>query len=404
MATILMNQQAHLSPTRAELVARAQEIIPRLTELARYHDEQKRVSDEAIQLLRDAGFFRIVQSIESGGFGLNPGDLWAVTREIGRGCSSTAWILALAGLHPWVVGMFGQQAQDEVFADGGDAVVPVLSGGVGRDMRCEDAGDSFMLSGRWTYGSGIDVADWVGVVFPGPQNEGAPQRMLALVPQSEFTILHDSWNVMGMRGTGSKDVALENVQIPKHRVISWEDAQIGEFPKLSRPRDASYRYPINAVFALSVAAGVVAVAHGALDLYLGAVRKRVSNGTAKAQVEDRLTHVEAGQIAAQLHMAYALLQSDCDEIVAIAESDTEFDETLRARYRVDAAHVARTALAAADRMFRGLGGSILPNGPIEKAFRDIHAMASHFLVQPEIGGELYGRKLLGLELPAGARL
>ncbi len=105
-------------PTEQALIEAATGMIPRLRQLGAQPDADKRISDEVASALRKAGFFRICQSVENGGYGLRPSVLWRVTREIARGDSATAWILSLAGLHPWMAGMFPVAAQDEIFPGG----------------------------------------------------------------------------------------------------------------------------------------------------------------------------------------------------------------------------------------------------------------------------------------------
>jgi 3-hydroxy-9,10-secoandrosta-1,3,5(10)-triene-9,17-dione monooxygenase len=391
------------APAPEELVARARALIPVLRARAAACEEAKRIPAETARDLVEAGFFRITRPVSAGGYAMSPSVLWAVTREIGRGCGSTAWIMSLLGLHPWLVGMFEPHAQDEVFADG-DAIVPVLTGGVGRDLEVRAVASGYEVSGLWRYASGIDVATWVIAMVPLPRGD-AMEPHLVLVPKGEFRIDHASWNVLGMRGTGSKDVRLERGFVPTHRVVSWSDAQRGIYPGAAINREPAYRAPLNGLFAMSTAAAVVGVASGAVDHFVDAVRTRTVIGTGQRQIEDKAAHLEAGHCAAQVHMAYALLMRDVDEMIETAARGATFTVGQRARYRMDAALISRTALAAADRMFNAIGGSLLPSGaPLERCFRDIHAMASHFLLQPEPAAELYGRTLLGLDLPTGARI
>lgn len=391
------------APAPEELIARARALIPTLRARAAACEDARRISDETARDLVDAGFFRITQPASAGGYAMNPSALWAVTREIGRGCGSTAWVMSLLGLHPWLVGMFEPQAQDEVFADG-DAIVPVLTGGVGRDLGMTAVPGGYEITGLWRYASGIDIATWVIAMVPIMRGD-APEPHLVLVPKREFCIDHASWNVLGMRGTGSKDVRLERAFVPMHRMVPWLDAQRGVYPGSAVNREPTYRAPLNGLFAMSTAAAVVGVASGAVDHFVDSVKTRVVIGTGQRQIEDKAIHLEAGHCAAQVHMAFALLLRDVDEMYETARRGEAFATDRRARYRMDAALIARTALAAADRMFNAVGGSLLPSGaPLERCFRDIHAMASHFLLQPEPAAEIYGRVLLGLDLPQGARL
>ena len=398
----MSNSTVNAVPDAETLVEKARQMIPWLREVGPQHDTDKRVSDDVACKLRENGFFRICQSRENGGYGLRPSVLWKVTREVARGDSATAWILSLAGLHPWVAGMFPPQAQDEVFENGSDAVVIALTGNVGRGVTADYHGTHFTLNGKWTYASGIDVADWAAVLVDA-EVEGNKRRCLLLVPKSSFEIDHGSWNVLGLRGTGSKDVYLKDEQVPVHRCIFWDDLQRLEFPGSERNQDPMYRIPHTSLFAMSVAAAVAAVGHGMLDLYCEALQRRVPVGIGQAQIEDRFSMAELGKAASRLDMAYNQLMHDVDEMYDRAAAGYAFTITDRARYRANAAVLAETVMESVDIMVRSIGGSLLPNGPIERCFRDIHSMASHFL-QTNHAAELLGRSLMGLSLPPNARI
>jgi 3-hydroxy-9,10-secoandrosta-1,3,5(10)-triene-9,17-dione monooxygenase len=391
-------------PTEASLIKSARDLIPLLKQIGAGHDANKRISDEVAGELRAAGFFRICQSVENGGYGIRPSALWRVTREIARGDSATAWILSLAGLHPWMAGMFPPQAQDEVFLDGRDAVVIALTGNVGRGVEASRSGDHYRLNGKWTYASGIDVADWAAVLVDVPTAEGGRELRLLLVPKSSFRIDHESWNVFGMQGTGSKDVYLQDECVPFHRTLRWLDVQLGTVPGTERNRGPMYRIPHTSLFVMSVAAAVVAVAWGMLDHYIETVKKRIPAGLNAPQTEDRFSLAELGKAASKIDMAFNQLMHDVDEMWEQAVAGNPFTVEQRTRYRVNGATICDTALAASDDLVRNLGGSLLPIGPIERYFRDLHSMAAHFLMQANPSGELHGRAMLGLELPPSARI
>jgi len=379
-------------------------MLPWLKEVGASHDANKRISDEAAKALRAAGFFRICQSVENGGYGMRPSTLWRVTREIGRADSASAWILGLAGLHPWMAGMFPVAAQNDVFPGGSDAVVIALTGNVGRGVEAKLDGDHYRVTGKWTYASGIDIADWAALLVDVPTQDGSREMRLLLVPKASFRIDHDSWNVFGMQGTGSKDVYLTDERIPLYRSLRWLDVQAGKVPGTERNRGPMYRIPHTSLFVMSVAAPVVAVASGLLDIYIDTVKKRIPAGLNKPQVEDRFSLAELGKAASRIDMAFNQLMHDVDEMWDQAVAGEPFTAAQRARYRTSGATICDTALSASNDLVRNLGGSLLPLGPVERYFRDLHSMASHFLVQANPSGELYGLALLGLDLPANARI
>lgn len=400
-----MNANIHVvNPSPKELIERAKELIPLLQKEGPGHDAKKRISDEVATKLRDAGLFRICQPAENGGYGLRPSVLWRATREIARGDSATAWILSLAGLHPWMAGMFSPKAQDDVFEGGKDAVVLSLTGNVGRGVDATLDGDNYVLTGKWTYASGIDVADWACILVDVPKEGESRELRLLLVPKSSFRIDHDSWNVFGMKGTGSKDVYLDGERVPMYRTLLWTDVQQLTVPGKERNTGPMYRIPHTSLFVMSVAAAIVSVATGLLDQYRETVRKRIPAGLNAPQTEDRFSLAELGKAAAKIEAAFNLLIRDVDEMWDKAEANESFTVEERARYRTDGALVCDMALTAADELVRNLGGSLMPVGPVERYFRDLHSMASHFLMQVTPSAELYGRTLLGMPLPANARI
>jgi 3-hydroxy-9,10-secoandrosta-1,3,5(10)-triene-9,17-dione monooxygenase len=178
-------------PSPDDLRDRAESLIPFLREHAGDADRKGEFLPEAIRQLRNAGFFRILQPARFGGYGLDPSTLWRVTRQLGRGCGSTAFIVSLLAVHSWMVGMFKASAQREVFKNGRDAIVSNLSVGVRRQMNSTMTDDGYVVSGVWDFASGIDFADWVIVAVGVPNAEGNTEERIALVPQQEFAVEQD---------------------------------------------------------------------------------------------------------------------------------------------------------------------------------------------------------------------
>lgn len=393
-------------PTADELIARAKDMLPALRQRVVQTEADRRISADTARALIDAGFFNIVLPRKSGGYGMRHSVLWQVAREIGRGCASTGWILGLIGISPWIVGFFGERTQEEVFS-GGNPIVPVMTGGVGRDIRVTRLNEGYELSGTWRYGSGVDLCKWAIVMAPTPSGEagGRPDLRLFLVRKEELEIDHESWNVLGMRGTGSKTVRVRSVRVPLSRSISWTAAQAGEFPGREVNEDPMYRMPVNALFAMSVVAPIVGAACGALDYTVSLLESRFRQGTGREQRSESFTQIEIGQSAASVEMAFALLVSDSDEMWDVACAGRAFSIADRARYRAHCSLICRTALSAVDRLSALAGGDLIVSGnPLERSFRDLHAMSTHFLMQADVTGEVYGCSLLGLDLPEHARI
>jgi alkylation response protein AidB-like acyl-CoA dehydrogenase len=395
MVSALARNQS-ISPV--ELITTAESMIPMLRQHAASADKNAHLAPEVIDAMRAAGFFRILQPPHFGGFGMRPSVLWEVTRHLGRGCSSAGFVLSLLGVHAWIVGMFEPKAQAEVFRRGGDAIVSNLSIGVRRRNETTRTDEGYIVSGQWSYASGIDFADWVIAAIKVPTKTGDLEERIALVPRAAFSVDYDSWNVLGARGTGSKDVVLETVFIPFYRTIAWDDVQRGVYPGAAINDGPLYRLSAGSLFVLSSAAPVVAAACAAVDCFIEEAKNRSSPAKGNRLVEQQWVQIVLGNCASDIHMAHSVLIHDADEVFDWAVAGEELPIDIQARHRADAAVLSRNALAAAERLFCALGGSLLSTGKTaERIFRDIHAMASHWRVQPEPACELYGRVLLGLE-------
>lgn len=386
-------------PSPAQLISRAEELIPILRERAEAADRNAMLAADTVRDLRDSGFFRILQPSRFGGYGMRPSVLWEVTRHLGRGCGSTAFIMSLLGVHVWIVGMFEPKAQAEVFLDGTDTIASNLSIGVRRENETTRTEDGYIVSGTWSYATGIDHADWVITAIRAPAEKGEFEERIALIPANEFAIDYDSWNVIGARGTGSKDVTLRDAFVPHYRTVRWDDVQNGVYPGAIVNDGPLYRLSAGSLFVLSSAAPVVAIACAAVEYFADEIKRRSAATYGRRPIDQQWAQIELGTCASQIHMAHSLLICDADEVFNSAETGEELSLEVQARHRADAAVLSRIALSAAERLFCALGGSLLSTGSaVERAFRDIHAVSSHWRIQPEIPCETYGRILLGLDI------
>jgi alkylation response protein AidB-like acyl-CoA dehydrogenase len=367
-------------------------------------EQQRRLSPEVVERLVDAGLFRLTQPSQFGGLGLEPQAAWEAVFEIARGCSSTAWIVGLSSANVVMIGKFSAEAQRDVFSDGKPAIVSLLTGGVGQNIQVELVDGGMVLSGRWRYASGIDVASWAGLLVPVPQ-DGQQVMHVVLVPADALTVDQQSWNVLGMRGTGSKDIALTSTFVPEHRWMNWQVLQDGGRHPTCPVHGPMTAVPLNVVNAMSTLAPTLGVASAVAEEFGEIIRTKYSAATQQGLADDKVAQIEVASGAATLAMMRRSLLDDADLVVRQVERDGGIGIEDRAAIRMRIAIASRLALGATQSMFAALGGSILPIGTrIERLFRDVHAMSSHMLLQPGPVGEAYGRLLLNLPLSATARI
>jgi alkylation response protein AidB-like acyl-CoA dehydrogenase len=369
-------------------------------------ETEKRIPGDVLLRLVEADLFRMTQPRRFNGLGCTPRQAWEAVFQIAGGCGSCAWVVGLNAANVLMLGKFSAQVQREVFSSGKPAILSMLTGGVGIDVAAERVADGILLSGRWRYASGIDIASWAGLlVLLSPEVGASPELHVVLVPQEEFSIDHASWNVIGMRGTGSKDISLKPTFVPEYRWLSWKQLQAGQKHPTCPNDEALYEYPLNSVFAMSILAPTLGVASAVAEEFRSVVKRRVSGVTQQRQCDDKVAQIAVAQGEATMAILRQILLDDADRILDMLVNGRTPTPEERAAIRMRIAVSSRLALDGAQKMFAAMGGSLLPaNTRAERLFRDFHAMSSHLLLQPESIGEAYGRLLLGLELPPDARL
>ena len=201
--------------TAAELLARAQALVPVLRERQPATEAAGRLLDESHEAFAEAGLYRALQPRRFGGYELGLRDFVGVMSEISRGCPSSGWVLALTSGHPHLLSHWSEEAQAEIYGADGDARVP------GRPVQpglAIPTDGGYVVSGTWDYASGCDQAThFMGsAIVPGTE---PPRLVWLLVDRADFEIV-DNWDPIGLRGTGSKRVVCSDVLVPEHRVIT----------------------------------------------------------------------------------------------------------------------------------------------------------------------------------------
>ncbi len=384
----------------AELLARARELAPGFRARAAAAEKARCVPPESMAELRAAGLLRALQPAVLGGFELPLHEAVLVTAAVAEGCGSTGWIQGIFSDHCATLGMFDGRAQQEVWGASPDSLISSGFQPTGKAARVDGG---YRLSGRWPFSSGCDHADWALVrSFVPPANDGAPAELtMFLVPRTDYTII-DTWHVMGMSATGSKDFELKGeVFVPAHRALSDRDLRNGTGPGHAFNGGLLYRLPRHATVPFSLAAPLIGIAERALQLVVQGLRQKAS-GERRAPHEGAI-HVRVADAAAAIDAARALMLCDCREAMEIVGRGGELSTEQRARNRRDMAYAAGQCTGAVDRLFAGAGaGNIYLDSEAQRLLRDVHAAGQHLALNWDVWGSTYGRVLCGL--PPGQEL
>jgi len=366
------------------------ELLPEIAARAGRTDEQREVPAETIGKLADAGVFRMLAPKRHGGHESAPRLFHEVIREIAGACGSTGWVASVLGVHPWHLALFPEQAQDDVWgADPGILLCSSYSP-VGL-LTPVDGGWS--LSGRWRFSSGCAHAGWA--LLGAIADEG--DFLTVLVPAEDFTVI-DTWDTVGLRGTGSNDLVVEDAFVPRHRVLRNREHALLRGPGQEVNDGPLYRLPFGAVFTSAITTPVVGAVRGCFAAYTEEMRHRERAGLGGGRfAEDQHAQVAVARVASEVDAAILQMDRNLDELYATACAGLELPMELRLRARRDQVLGTERALTAIDILFRTAGGHSLRRGnPIERAWRDAHAGSVHVANDVERALAMYGKGVFGI--------
>lgn len=382
---------------REELVRRAAELVPVLLERAGLAEKLRQIPPETVADFHALGILRAAQPLRFGGHDIDHPGVLDIAAELGRGCGSSAWCYGIWAAHNWVAGMFSEKAQEKYWSESSD-VLSSTSIDLTR-THVASAKGGYQLSGRWSFSSVCDAAAWVILGSVGPNG-----AIWMVLPRSDYTII-DNWLVSGLRGTGSKDIEVNDVFVPEHRAVSAADLRSGQSPGSTIHGTPNSRIPLQNVFAYSLAAPVLGMTQGALEAFEEHIGGRVAYTTGEKMVENAPVHIRLSESQAEVHSAQLIMADDGREFVAMAKKEETTTLEERARVHRNQAYVAKLSVRTVDRLFEEAGGhTLFDDNPMQRFHRDVHAASHHFGLAWEVPVEEYGRMKMGLEPKNPARL
>jgi 3-hydroxy-9,10-secoandrosta-1,3,5(10)-triene-9,17-dione monooxygenase len=373
------------APSPEGLLQRAADLVPVLKQRTRQAEDGRRIPEETVRDLRDARLFDIATPGRFGGTGHEIDLMFRVAMELGRGCGSSAWCYSVMSIHNWMIGHWPLPLQEEYFATGPDTLSSSGFAPVGK-LTPVDGG--FALSGRWEFSSGADAGTWALLGAMGPQGPS-----FVMVPRPDYEVLQDTWFVSGMRGTGSKDVVVENAFVPAYRLLPI--SHLGPLSGMAEVHQrASYRVPAMGMLSYTLCSPLVGIAQAAVENFIErlAGTKGPGRTAESAGVQMRLA-----ESSVEVDAAGLIVNHDTQEIVERASEGEVLGDYDATRYRRNVAYVARLCCSAVDRLFDASGGrSLYDTDPMQRIHRDVHAGAHQTALYWDNVAEAYGRASFGL--------
>jgi 3-hydroxy-9,10-secoandrosta-1,3,5(10)-triene-9,17-dione monooxygenase len=380
--------------TPEDLARRALELGPVLRERAA-DAEALRQPPEATRLdIRRTGIHRIFQPARFGGADAPFSTAPDVLINLGSACGSTAWTVAQNISHNSMMCRWPEQAQEDVWLEDPAAMLSgILIPNLGKARRVDGW---YILSGQWPFVSGVSLADWaIFTAFtPGPNGEEEDRHFL--IPKKDFQIL-DTWYAMGLKGSASHDVAVNEVFVPEHRTTTVDTM---------RARDARYaeepinlRAPLYCMFGVYIGSSALGIAEGAVNTYIEQARNRISRASSKAVSDFSTTHVKIAEALSCVRAARLVIYGACDKMTEILESGRLPSDQDRAGIRAEATFAGQLATRAVNVVWDAAGGGAVYNrNPLSRSFADISVANRHITQNWDVSAITYGRTVLGLPM------
>jgi 3-hydroxy-9,10-secoandrosta-1,3,5(10)-triene-9,17-dione monooxygenase len=376
------------------------DLLPAFRERADDAERLRVVPEASIKELEETGFFRLLQPKRFDGFEADPIDFYTAVRDIASACGSTGWVSSVVGVHPWQVALFADEAQQAVW---GEDTSTRLSSSYAPTGKAVIADGGFTLSGKWSFSSGCDHCSWVllgGLVF-NDDNQVVDFRTF-MVPREKYQIV-DVWNVVGLRGTGSNDIVVEETFIPEAYTLSMSDTGRCYGPGQEQNTANLYKLPFHSIFTSTITTPIVGMAYGAYDEHVEMQRKRVRAAYLGEKASlDPFAAVRIARASSDIDAAWALLVNNIREEQALVEKGEQIPLSLRLKVRRDQVLGTQRAIDSIDALFEASGGRALAEGTyLQRAWRDAHAGRVHAANDPERALQMYGASEFGHKVDPG---
>lgn len=361
-----------------------------------------RLPDDMAKSLRHAGIIRMLQRKKYDGFEAHPREFAEAVMRTASLYGSAGWVGGIVGVHPWQLAFADPKVQDEVLGDNSDTwqASPYMPGGV-----AVPADGGYVLNGRWQFSSGTDHCDWIFLGAMVGDATGSPimppQGLHVILPRADYEIVADSWDVVGLRGTGSKDVIVKDAFIPGYRVMDAGKVIDGTAAKEYGVTETLYRMPWSTMFPLGITSATIGISEGVLAAGIAYQRNRVGAAGNVIKDDPYVLH-SLGEAAAEIDAARQQLLANVDRIWDLVDAGKEIDFPMRAEIRRNQVRAAWRAVRAADEIFDHAGGnSLRMDNPLQRFWRDAHAGLHHAIHVSSTPYHAAAMASLDVEVPAG---
>ena len=379
---------------KKSLLSAVNALAPQVRSLSEQIESHRRIPQPLVDTMAQAGLFRLMIPQSLGGLEVDVSTFIEVIEATAALDASVGWSAMIGATGGLTSGYLPVKTAQEIYSN--DPSI-ITAGAIAPHGRAIPVEGGYRVSGRWPFNSGCEYCAWLMgncVVYdsadsPRLLSNGRPEIRMTLFPASVVEII-DTWSVSGLRGSGSHDIAVNDLFVPTEKTVVYGL----EPPAQSGPL---YAFPTFGLLAISVASVALGIARGSIDCLIDVAQNKIPTGGRRALSERPYTQMQIAQAQAQLQAARAGLFTVAQEIWESVEQGERVSLQQRAAVRLAANHATGESAKVVDAMYNVAGTSaIWDTSPLQRAFRDIHVLTQHAVISPPIY-ELAGRVLLGLK-------
>lgn len=377
------------------LLKRIQQILPEIAKNAEQAEIDRKAPADSIRRLNEIQLNRAFLPKAYGGFEISLPEFAECVVELSKACAGTAWAYSLLCTHNHQLAMFPKQLQEEIWGNNPDAVA---SSSIAPFSTIEEVEGGIRLSGEMGWSSGCEYADWAIVGCNRFDAQGNKVYSFAVIPRSDYDIV-DNWFVMGMKGSGSKMLKIENVFIPEYRIQAAQDMMTGKSAGFGLyPESEIYYTPYRPYFACGFSAISLGIAERMLQVFKERTQNRVRAYTGAKVGAATPALMRLAESTHQVLAARALLERTWEEHRIHGINRQYPSAEILAFWRTNQAYAVKMCIEAVDRLFSAAGGSAWFDGnELQRLFRDSHMTGAHAYTDYDVCAQILGRELMGLE-------
>ena len=381
--------------------AKIEAAMPILAEEATACDELGKLTPKTYEILRDSGIIRIFQPKEYGGLEGDPVEFARLVMDLASNAPSAGWVCGVVGLHSFEFAQTDPRLQEEVWGKDIDTWTASPYAMLGKATRVEGG---WRLTGRWPFSSGTDYCDWavVGGMVEAEAGSGQftePHHFI--MPRSDYEIHHDSWDTMGLRGTGSKDIEAKDVFVPDYRVLNVQKLNDREYHRANRPDSRVFEVPFDYLFPGVISASTIGIAEGVVQRYQEYAAERVNRGGIKS-IDNPYQMAALGSALADIAASRLQLLDGLQQAYDIAMAGGTVPNALQHEARRNQVRAVRRAADAARTVFDTVGGNVARvTNPIQRFYRDMSVAMCHACNVDEPVYAAQAAYMFGKPVPAG---